>query len=88
MQNPLAKIKKSIKNAPECVSIPTTAAAVTVAVAATYYLTKKKFGVSSTDDVIIPAKLVAHMKTIDGAILGVDTVKGYDILVKLIPVQS
>lgn len=85
MKNAITKIKKfSQDNRDNIVLGVYTGCVAIAAAAATYYVMK----VDQRNDIIVPAKLVEHMKDNAKAIMGIDVIPGYDVIVKLIPVQS
>lgn len=86
MQNPITKIKSFVENHADEIIVGATVGAISAAAYVTGIAVQKY--VIQANDVIIPAALVDYLKNIDGGVLGVDVVKGYDVLVKLIPVTE
>lgn len=82
----IAKAKSTLsEHKPELVSVAIMTAGAAVVTGLAYYASRVS---AITEDVIIPAHLIEHLKQSDGGVLGVDMVPGYDILINLIPVHK
>lgn len=85
MSNLVSRIKRTVKShQTEIIAYSAFGICAAVGAAAMYTYMRSDLN----KDVIIPENMIEHMKTIDGALIGVGAVRGYDLVMKLIPVQS